>query len=308
MYLSIIVPVHNEAATIEELYARCRAVLEARQDAWEFIVVDDGSSDDSGLRAELLAQAQANVKVIRHRQRLGKSFALASGFAAAKGDVAVTIDGDLQDVPEMMPRLLEKIGEGADLVAGRRVRRQDSALKRVLSYLFNAVLRLLRASPLHDNNCGLKVYRRAVYTRLSLWGGLHRLTPVIARRMGFSVAEVEIDHEPRRHGRSCYSLLRLSAAEDLLAVMLCGADGPQPQRDFSRAAAVCGSFALIAGISALFLLDIGQTVSALIMMPFVFLGAIVAYRLVLRGRSLQRLVEGEASGYRVMKDPRHSTR
>jgi glycosyltransferase involved in cell wall biosynthesis len=221
--ISVVVPVHNEERSVALLYDELRAALEPLGAEWETIFVDDGSTDGSFAALTRLHSAAPNVRVVRLRRNFGKSAALAAGFAQAHGDVVVTIDGDLQDDPSEIPKLLAKLDEGFDLVSGWKTRRRDSWARRFLSRGFNAMTGWLTGVRLHDVNCGLKAYRAEVVRGLRIYGELHRFIPVLAHHRGFRVAELPVNHRPREHGRSRYGLERyLRGFLDLLGVSFMG--------------------------------------------------------------------------------------
>jgi len=207
--LSIVIPVMNEEGNLRELHRRLTAVLERINLPYEIIFIDDGSKDGTWpLICELRAEDQ-RVIGLRHRRNFGKAQALANGFAVARGNVVVTMDGDLQDDPDELPRFLAKLDEGYDLVSGWKKRRQDPLGKTAPSKLFNWTVRNVSGVPLHDFNCGFKAYRREVTQAIRLYGELHRFTPVLADAEGFRVAELPVKHHPRRWGSSKYGYKRL---------------------------------------------------------------------------------------------------
>jgi glycosyltransferase involved in cell wall biosynthesis len=221
--ISIVVPVHNEEENVGPLLAELAAVLQPTAQAWEAIFVDDGSTDATFAALTRLHAAQGNVRVVRLRRNFGKAAALAAGFAEVTGDVVVTIDGDLQDDPAEIPRLLAKLDEGFDLVSGWKTKRQDPWSRRIPSKIFNRVAGLVSGIRLHDMNCGLKAYRPEVVRGLRLYGELHRYIPVIAHYRGFRVAELPVNHRARAHGRSRYGVERyLRGFLDLLTVTFMG--------------------------------------------------------------------------------------
>ncbi|HZQ66361.1 MAG TPA: glycosyltransferase family 2 protein [Gaiellaceae bacterium] len=221
--ISVVVPVHDEERSVALLLDEIDAALQPLEAPWEVIFVDDGSTDGSFAALTRLHAERANVVVVRLRRNFGKAAALAAGFAHARGDVIVTIDGDLQDDPAEIPRLLVKLDEGFDLVSGWKTRRRDPLRRRLLSRLFNRVAGWLSGVRLHDMNCGLKAYRGEVVRGLRLYGELHRFIPVLAHQRGFRVAELPVNHRPREHGRSRYGLERyLRSFLDLLTVSFIG--------------------------------------------------------------------------------------
>jgi glycosyltransferase involved in cell wall biosynthesis len=218
--LSIVVPLYNEEANIEELYARLTHVLGDMGIGYELIFVDDGSRDGT---FKLLAQTQAKdnrVHVIRLRRNFGQTGALAAGFDFAEGDVIVAMDGDLQHSPEDIPRLLDKIAEGYDVVSGWREKRVDNFwLRRFPSLIANALMAWLSRLPLHDFGTTFKAYQREVIKNVEMFGQLHRFIPALATMQGVSIAEVPITDTLRQRGSSNYGLSRtFRVLFDLLTV------------------------------------------------------------------------------------------
>jgi glycosyltransferase involved in cell wall biosynthesis len=221
--ISVVVPVHNEERSVALLLDELDSALQPLGKPWEAVFVDDGSTDGSYAALTRLHAGRDNVTVVRLRRNFGKAAALAAGFAHARGDVIVTIDGDLQDDPAEIPRLLVKLEEGFDLVSGWKSRRRDPLRRRVLSRLFNAVAGWVSGVRLHDINCGLKAYRADVVRGLRLYGELHRFIPVLAHHRGYRIAELPVNHRPREHGRSRYGFERyLRGFQDLLTVSFIG--------------------------------------------------------------------------------------
>jgi glycosyltransferase involved in cell wall biosynthesis len=217
--ISVVVPVRDEERTVEPLYEELAAALESRGESWEVVFVDDGSRDGTQAALVRLHAATPNVRVVRLRRNVGKAAALDAGFREVEGDVVVTIDGDLQDDPVEIPRLLAKLDEGYDLVTGWKAHRNDPFTRRMLSKVFNTVTGRLSGVRLHDMNCGLKAFRVEVARELDLYGELHRFIPVLAHDLGFRVTELSVNHRPREHGRSRYGMERyLRGFFDLLTV------------------------------------------------------------------------------------------
>ena len=206
--ISVVVPVRDEEHTVDALHEQLVVALEGRGEPWETVFVDDGSRDGTHAALVRLHDRAENVKVVRLRRNAGKAAALDAGFREAEGDIVVTIDGDLQDDPAEIPRLLAKLDEGFDLVTGWKTRRNDPVARRVLSRVFNAVTGRLSGLRLHDMNCGLKAFRGEVARELDLYGELHRFIPVLAHDLGFRVTEIAVNHRPREHGRSRYGMER----------------------------------------------------------------------------------------------------
>jgi glycosyltransferase involved in cell wall biosynthesis len=221
--ISVVVPLHNEERSIALLHEELEAALDPLGEPWESVYVDDGSTDGSFAALTRLHARTENVRVVRLRRNFGKAAALASGFAQATGDRVVTIDGDLQDDPAEIPRLLAKLEEGFDLVSGWKTKRRDPLRRRIPSKIFNHVAGWMSGLRLHDMNCGLKAYRAEVVQNLVLYGELHRFIPVLAHEQGYRVAELPVHHRPREHGRSRYGLERyLRGFLDLLTVSFMG--------------------------------------------------------------------------------------
>jgi glycosyltransferase involved in cell wall biosynthesis len=239
--ISIVIPVHNEERSVALLLDEIGSALQPLEQPWEAVFVDDGSEDGTFAALTRLHAAADNVRVVRLRRNFGKAAALQAGFEAAAGDVVVTIDGDLQDDPAEIPRLLAKLDEGFDLVSGWKTRRRDPLSRRLLSRLFNVVTGRLSGLRLHDLNCGLKAYRAEVVRGLRIYGELHRFIPVLAHYRGFRVAELPVNHRPREHGRSRYGMERyLRGFLDLLTVTFMGRYRHRPLHLF-------GGFGLVLG-------------------------------------------------------------
>lgn len=219
--VSVLVPVKDEAESVAELAARVAAVLEGLGKSFEILFIDDGSHDGTPDRVRQARERDARVRLIRLRRNFGKAAALSAGFDYSRGRLLLTMDGDLQDDPDEIPRLLSVLEEGDfDLVSGWKKQRRDPAGKRLPSLLFNWATRKLAGVPLHDFNSGFKVYRREVLEQIAVYGELHRYIPVLASRRGFSIGEVAVNHLPRRHGVSKYGWDRLyKGLLDLLTVL-----------------------------------------------------------------------------------------
>jgi glycosyltransferase involved in cell wall biosynthesis len=221
--ISVVVPVFNEAPSVGQLFDELRAVLEEVGQSWEVVFVDDGSTDSTFAELRKLHLEEDGLRVVRLRRNFGKSAALAAGFDAAYGGIVVTIDGDLQDDPAAIPKLLAKLDEGFDLVSGWKQTRQDPLTRRAASRVFNVIVGFISGVRLRDMNCGFKAYRAEVVQGLALHGELHRFIPVLAHHRGFRVAELPVDHRPRIHGRSRYGLERyLRGLLDLITVCFLG--------------------------------------------------------------------------------------
>lgn len=219
--ISVVVPLFNERAALDELYGRLSAVLGDATSTYEILFVDDGSTDGSLARLKEFRASNPSVRYIRFRRNFGKSAALAAGFRSARYRIIVTIDADLQDIPEQLPLLLNKLDEGYDLVCGWRHSRRDRLTKRIASKIYNVVTGMLTGVRLHDLNCGFKCIRREVLDEVMVYGERHRFIPVLASYRGFLLGEVKIDHAPRAHGSSRYGIERvLGGMFSLLTIIL----------------------------------------------------------------------------------------
>ena len=219
--VTVLVPVYNEADTVLELARRIAEVMDEAGRSFELVFVDDGSRDGTDRRVREAHAADPRVKLVCLRRNFGKAAALSAGRDHSRGELVVTMDGDLQDDPAEIPRFLATLeSEGLDLVSGWKRRRRDPVSKRWPSRLFNWVTRHLASVELHDFNCGFKLYRREVLEQISIYGELHRYIPVLASRRGFAVGEIEVLHHPRRHGSSKYGWDRLyKGLLDLITVL-----------------------------------------------------------------------------------------
>ncbi|MEI6526661.1 MAG: glycosyltransferase family 2 protein [Planctomycetota bacterium] len=205
--ISVVIPLLNERETLAELVRR---IDSSSGDArYEIVLIDDGSTDGSWAAIQELHAQRGSVRAIRFRRNFGKAAALAAGFAEASGKVIISMDADLQDDPKEIPRMLQKIDEGYDVVSGWKQRRFDPWHKRWPSLVFNTILRYFSKLPLHDFNCGFKAYRKEVLQEIDLYGEMHRFVPVLASARGFRVAEITVEHHPRLHGSSKYGWSRI---------------------------------------------------------------------------------------------------
>jgi glycosyltransferase involved in cell wall biosynthesis len=220
--ISVVVPLLDEEGTLVELHAKLTDVLERLGGSYEILFVDDGSRDGSPRILRELAERDPAVGYLRFRRNFGKSAALDAAFRRARGEVIVTMDADLQDDPEEVPRLLAALDEqGLDLVSGWKRKRHDPLGKTLPSKLFNFTVRRLTGLQLNDFNCGLKAYRAEAIEGLDLYGELHRYIPVLVAWRGFSVGELPVQHHPRKWGHSKYGIERMAKGFfDLLTVIL----------------------------------------------------------------------------------------
>lgn len=209
MDYSFVISVFNEEESLPLLLNSIVQVMEKVEGDYELIFVDDGSSDNSYKIIRKLHAENHMVKAIKLRRNFGKSCALEEGFKFSQGNIVFTLDADLQDDPNEIPRFLSKITEGFDLVSGWKKNRKDPYLsKNIPSKLFNFMIRTFSGLKLHDYNCGFKAYKKVVVKRLSLYGELHRYIPAMVHSMGFNVGEIPVVHHSRSFGKSKYGIKR----------------------------------------------------------------------------------------------------
>lgn len=202
--ISTVIPLLNEEGNLILLHQKLTAVLAQLNQPYEIIFVNDGSTDGSARILDSLFEQDPAVRVIHFHQNFGKTAALVAGFRHSRGDVIITLDADLQDDPAEIPKMLDKLNQGYDLVAAWRHDRQDPIDKTWPSKVFNRVVSAFSGLRLHDFNCGFKVYRRAVTEQIPLYSDFHRFVPVLAAGKGFRITEEKVQHHPRHAGESKY--------------------------------------------------------------------------------------------------------
>jgi len=233
--LSVVIPVFNEEESLHELSDWISRVMNAHGYSFEVLFVDDGSTDNSWKNIQELAATSPNVKGIRFNRNYGKSAALQTGFRAAQGEVIITLDADLQDSPDEIPALYNMIKqEGYHLVSGWKKKRNDPLSKTIPSKFFNAVTRRLSGIKLHDFNCGLKAYDKAVVKNISVYGEMHRYIPVIAKWAGFKkIGEKVVEHHERKYGYTKFGFERfVRGFLDLLTITFVGRFALRPMHFF----------------------------------------------------------------------------
>ncbi len=246
--LSVVVCVYNEEDNVLPLLERALAVLRPLGRPFEIVFVDDGSRDQTRARLEAAAAAAPELVLVKLRRNFGQTLALQAGFDRARGDVILTMDGDLQNDPADIPRLLERIEDGADVVSGWRVNRQDAmVLRKLPSWVANRVIQAATRVPIHDQGCSLKAYRRDVIERLSLYSDMHRFVAVLTMPTGARIDEIPVHHHARIHGESKYGLSRVfKVMVDLLTIQMLTRFRESPSRWF----ALLGAPFLIGSLSA----------------------------------------------------------
>lgn len=304
--LSIVVPAYNEAESVPLLHEQIRAAVEPLGLAWEVVFVDDGSTDGTRDALRALQAADSHVVVAEQRRNSGKSLALNTGFALARGAILITMDADLQDDPNEIPNLLAKLDEGYDVVSGWKFQRQDPLSKRVPSWIANHVTAWMTGLRLHDMNCGLKAYRAEAVHELHLYGDLHRYIPILAHYNGFRVTEIPVVHHKRRFGRSKYGPGRLlRGGLDLLTVLFLNNFRYRPLHLFGGA----GLLLLLAGflVNAYLSIEWFQGMRPLSQRPLLTLGVLLMVMGVQLG-TIGLLAELVVSVVQRQEDPLRITR
>ncbi len=249
MDISIVVPLFNEEESLPELTTWIDKVMTRNRFSYEIIFVDDGSRDRSWSVIENLQTRYSQIRGIKFRRNYGKSAALFSGFASAKGEVVISMDADLQDSPDEIPELYRMIHEeGFDLVSGWKKKRYDPITKTIPSKFFNKTARLISGIRLHDFNCGLKAYKKTVVKSIEVYGEMHRYIPILAKQAGFAkIAEKVVQHRERKYGTTKFGLSRfINGFLDLLSITFISKFSKRPMHFFG----LLGTFMFFAGFFA----------------------------------------------------------
>jgi glycosyltransferase involved in cell wall biosynthesis len=248
MDLSLVIPLFNEDESLPELTAWIQRVMESNNYSYEVLFIDDGSTDNSWNVIEELCKNNSNIKGIKFQRNYGKSAALNEGFKAAKGEVIITMDADMQDSPDEIPELRNMILSGNfDIVSGWKKKRYDNTLtKNLPSKLFNAAARKSSGIKLHDFNCGLKAYKKKVVKSIEVYGEMHRYIPVLAKWAGFKkIGEKVVEHRPRKYGVTKFGWERfINGFLDLFSIMFVGKFGKRPMHFFG----LWGTFFFLFGL------------------------------------------------------------
>lgn len=278
IFLSVVIPVFNEGGNIGPLHLRLAGVLEGMGRPFEIIYVDDGSTDRTWDIIKGLGGDDRRVRGVRFRRNFGQTAALSAGFNRARGEVVVSMDGDGQNSPEDIPRLLEKMsgesegGPGYDLVNGwRRVRKDGLFHRRIPSWIANRIISVFTGLDIHDFGCTLRAYRSEILKDINLYGEMHRMMPVLAHMTGARIAEIEVSHQPRRHGASKYTLGRvLSVILDLITLKFFIGYFTRPLHFFG----LLGAGSLFLGLSSFAVVVLMKAMSGIDMTgnPFLILG------------------------------------
>jgi len=272
--LSIVIPLYNEEKNVEPLYRELTTVLNSVEEKYEIIVVDDGSTDRSFDTLKKIAERDKALKIIRFKRNFGQSTALSAGFQHARGDIVITMDADLQNDPKDIPKLLAELKKGYDVVCGWRKDRKDPLFsKRIPSLFSNWLVSRMSGLKIHDSGCTLRAYKKEAIKDISLYGEMHRYIPFILAVEGNSITEIEVRHNPRKHGKTKYNFLRLlKGISDLFTLMFIEKFGTKPAHIFSSLGI------LMSGISSLilaYLLFIGLVYTVNINRPLFYISLIL---------------------------------
>lgn len=250
--VSFVIPAKDEAATIVPLFEGIAAQMRRISMDFEVIFVDDGSVDTTWQEMEKLAQKETNVRALQFRSNVGKARALAVGFRICRGDPVFTMDADLQDDPEEIPKFIEKLEEGYDVVSGYKKKRHDPWHKVIPSRVFNRMINFVAKTDLHDHNCGFKCYRKEVIDQLTPYGEMHRMLVSLANFEGYNVGEVEVKHHPRKFGKSKYGIKRfIRGFMDLITVGFLGHYSERPMHIAGITVILLGILTAIFGVAGI---------------------------------------------------------
>ncbi|WP_292470443.1 glycosyltransferase family 2 protein [Methanolobus sp.] len=252
--LSIVIPVKNEEKSVPILYEQLKYVLLSINRRYEIIFVDDGSIDNTFQNILTLSEKDCCVKIIKFRKNFGKAEALSAAFKYAKGSIIITMDGDLQDDPLEIPKFIDKIEDGYDLVSGWKYTRHDPITKRLPSIFFNKLTCILTGVELHDFNCGFKAYRKEVTDNINLYGEMHRYIPALAAWYGFKITEITVKHHPRKYGKSKYGFKRIiKGFLDLITVKFLISYSSRPLHVFGVPGIMSSTIGFLIGVHLLIL-------------------------------------------------------
>lgn len=302
--LSVVVPFYNEQGNVRALYEQVRAVAQREQLEIEMVFVDDGSTDETWEVLESICRLDDRVIAVRLRRNFGQTAAMREGFRVASGDRIVTLDGDLQNDPADIPRLLEALEQGADLAVGWRRNRQDSYWVRTLpSKIANWLISRLSGVRLHDIGCSLKAYRSEVIKPLPLYSDMHRFIPMLCTMLGATTAEVAVNHRPRQHGKSKYGLSRVGRVVlDAIAIKMLVTCATSPMRWFSALALPFGLMTVIGIGLAGYLWYTQWPATSLVVYSLAFLLTLyLSLHLVVIGILAELIVKSRFTGAEIVK-------
>jgi glycosyltransferase involved in cell wall biosynthesis len=257
--LSMVLPVYNEAESLQALHEELVAVLEGMGLRYEIIYVDDGSRDSSPQQLQAMSQASQTIKAVLLRRNFGQTAAIQAGIDQATGAIITLMDSDLQNDPHEIPRMYARMQEGFDLVSGWRKKRQDNIIRKIPSQAANAIISRVTGVRLHDYGCTLKMYRREVLDHVRLYGEMHRFIPVLAHAAGAKIDEMVVNHRARRFGKSKYTLWRtVKVVLDLMTVTFLTKYNTRPMYIFGGFGFGFGGLGLLALLASLIAALLGQ--------------------------------------------------
>lgn len=279
MDLSVIIPIKDERDNLNRLHELLTQTLTGLRRSYEIIFVDDGSADDSFAVLEKLAGKDAHVKVVRLRRNFGQSAALQAGIDWSKGEILITMDGDLQNDPADIPMLLEKLNEGYDAVLGQRAKRQDHFLIRKLpSLMGNWLIRKVTGSTIMDMGCTLRAMRRELAEGMSLYGEMHRFIPVLAQQYGGRLLQVPVRHHPRTAGKTKYNLTRtFRVILDLITVKFLHSYLTRPMHVMGLAGLVSIGLGLVSFLITVWMKYFGAAHTYMTGNPFLLFSALLIF-------------------------------
>lgn len=260
--LSVVVPAYNEEKNISLLYRELREILDKLNKDYEIIFIDDGSTDKTFEELKSLYKKDKKIRVIRFQKNFGKAAALSAGWHLAMGKFIIQLDADLQDDPKEIPRFLEKINRGYDLVSGWKFKRYDPITKTIPSKIFNWLTAKIIGVKLHDSNCGFKCYKKEVIQKIHIYGELHRYIPALVFWKGFRIGEIKVNHRPRKFGKSKYGFTRLfKGFLDLITVKYLTTYNKRPLHFFGFIGFIFGFLGFLSGIYLVYLKSLGHSIS-----------------------------------------------
>ena len=308
MLVSVVVPLHNEEENIEELYHALTSVMDEDGRDYELLFIDDGSTDKTLGLLEPIEQKDPKVRVLRFRRNFGKAAAWAAGFDHANGDVIVTIDGDLQNDPQDIPKMVSLIGE-YDVVNGWRKKRKDPfVIRRFPSIIANWLISRVTGVNLRDYGSGLKAYKAEVVKNMNMYGEMHRFIPAVASWYGVKIKEIETIHHPRRRGQSKYGISRtLMVILDLITVKFLQSYSTKPMQAFGPTGLLCGISGFMVNLYLMFLWISGQAIGHRPLLLLGILLVIIGIQLIGMGLLGEMLVssyhEGQRKPLYVLRTP-----
>jgi len=302
MKLSIILPVYNEAESLEELYREIKMVLQPLSFDYEIIAVNDGSEDKSLEVLKKIAVSDLNFKLINFRRNYGQTAAISAGIDFSQGEILVPLDADLQNDPNDIPKFLEKINQGFDVVSGWRKQRRDSFNRRLPSQIANFLISFITKVKLHDYGCTIKAYKREIIKDIRFYGEMHRFMPAYAAWYGAKIGEITVNHRPRKYGKAKYGLSRIfRVILDLLTVKFLMIYLTKPIHFFGRVGFLLFFLGFLSGLATLilkFVLGVSLAMTQLPLITIFFI--IVGIQFILMGLLAEILI-------RIYYEPRGKT-